>query len=172
MKRELWIDGFNVIHQLPDLVDLLASEPQEARRRFLRMLASPASRSSERWFVIFDGPRPGRDFAPGPIEIVYAPSADAWIVEELRDHPNARLITVVSSDVKDIGRSARQLGAIVISAQDFIGRLRRRRKPGPGAPESAGSEKPEFSSEAEVNYWLERFGERPAADSGEDERDL
>ncbi len=171
MNRERWIDGFNVIHRLPELTALLGSEPEEARLRFLRMLASPASNSQERWFVIFDGPRAGRDFAPGPIEIVYAPSADRWSIDELRDHPDAGLITVVSSDEKDICRSARQLGAKVISADEFVATLLKRRRAKPQSEPGSDGGKPEHSSKKEIQYWLKRFSDSPPTEEDE-EQDL
>jgi predicted RNA-binding protein with PIN domain len=155
MKPQRWVDAFNVIHLIPEIVELLGEYPEEARERFLRMLLPLAASGGEIWTVVFDGPRGGRQLGPGPIEVVFAPSADSWIVSHLRSHPQPSSVTVVSSDEKDICRSARQLGARVISSREFVASIRRRRERA-YTPRPV-SEKPESSSAAEIDYWLERF---------------
>ncbi len=124
--------------------------------------------SGERWTVIFDAPRPGRASAPGPIEVVYATSADAWIVDGLEKAMHADAITVVSSDEKDIGRRARALGAAVMSAATFARILNEEQETRP-----LEAEKPEQVSEAEVDYWLDAFagdseGAKRRSDSNDD----
>ena len=151
MKPERWIDAYNVIHKLPGLAADLGEDPEGVRERFLRMLAPLALRSGERWTLVFDGPRGGRDRAPGILHIVFCRDADAWILDALRRHANARLVTVVSSDEKDIGRAARQLGARVESAQSLVQKLRARR------PAQAPPEKPDGENDEGVEYWLDLF---------------
>ncbi len=151
--KQRWVDAFNVIHRLPDLAELLTEDNEACRQAFLHMLAPLVHSSGERWTVIFDAPRPGRASSPGPIDVIYAKSADAWIVAGLEEarHPDA--ITVVSSDEKDIGRRARALGAAVMSA-DALARILR----GKVKTELPDPEKPERVSQAEVDYWLDAFG--------------
>ena len=115
--KERWVDAFNVIHRLPELAAMLAEDNEACRRAFLSKLAPLVYASGERWTVIFAAPRPGRASAPGPIAVVYAKSADAWIVDGLERARHADAITVVSSDEKDIGRRARALGAAVMPAE-------------------------------------------------------
>jgi len=156
--NERWVDGFNVIHRLPELAALAADDLEECRDRFLRLLAPIVFRSGERWSVIFDAPRAGRGRAPGPIDLVYASDADAWILDRLRAHPHPAQVCVVSSDEKDIGREARALGARVMPADELVATLRRRqRREDPG--EEAAGEKPEQVSPEEVDYWLDQFGD-------------
>jgi hypothetical protein len=152
--KERWVDGFNVMHGLPELVERLQSDSEGARRRFLRLLAPLVYRSGERWTVVFDGPRSGRAKAAGPIDVVYAPDADAWIVDALERHRHPDAVTVVSSDEKDIGRRARALGASVLPAAAL---LRALREGGESEPVEA-PEKPETVSPDEVDYWLDAFG--------------
>ncbi|MCB1162627.1 MAG: NYN domain-containing protein [Candidatus Krumholzibacteriia bacterium] len=152
--KERWVDGFNVMHLLPELVARLESDPEGARRRFLRLLAPLVFRSGERWTVVFDGPRGGRAKAPGPIDVIYAPHADSWIVEALERHRHPDAVTVVSSDEKDIGRRARALGASVQSAASLLRALAGDDAP----PEPAEPEKPDSVSPEEVDFWLDAFG--------------
>ena len=151
MKNERWVDGFNVLHCFPHLADRLGDDPEGAREDFLRMLAPLALRGGEKWTVIFDGPRGERDRAPGPIDLVFCRDADAWILNALRRHARPRQVTVVSSDEKDIGREAREMGARVESAASLAGKLRKRRAVRP-APE-----KPDQETAEGVEYWLDRF---------------
>ncbi len=150
--KQRWVDAFNVIHRLPDLVDLLSEDNEACRQAFLDRLAPLVFSSGERWTVIFDAQRPGRASAPGPIDVIYAISADAWIVDGLEKARHADAITVVSSDEKDIGRRARALGASVMSAATFARILNEAQETRP-----LEAEKPEQVSEAEVDYWLDAF---------------
>ena len=151
--RQRWVDGFNVIHCLPELASMAADDNEACRRAFLRLLAPLVYGSGERWTVIFDAPRPGRARAPGPIEVVYALDADAWIVARLEKERHADAVTVVSSDEKDIGRRARALGAKVLPAAVLVRALQ-----GEDAPEFIEPEKPEHVSPEEVDFWLDAFG--------------
>ena len=160
MRPERWIDGYNLLHRMPDLAARVEEDLEAAREEFLRRLVPLALRGRERWTVVFDGPRGGRDRFPGPLSLVYCRDADAWILDSLRRHANPKTVTVVSSDEKDIGRAARQLGARVESAGTLLARLRKA-----GAPPPA-SEKPESESEEGVAYWMDRF-EAPREEESE-----
>jgi predicted RNA-binding protein with PIN domain len=151
--NERWVDGFNVMHRLPGGAEELAADPEAARRRFLGLLAPQVYTSGERWTVVFDAPRAGRARAPGPIEVVYAPDADAWLVAALEQHPHPERVTVVTSDEKDIGRRARALGASVLSAAALVRAMAAGAPPPPPGPE-----KPEQVSAADLDYWLDAFG--------------
>jgi len=150
--NERWVDGFNVLHRLAGAAEDLAEDQDAARRRFLGRLAPLVYASGERWTVVFDAPRAGRARAPGPIEVVYAPDADAWLVAALEQHPQPARVTVVTSDEKDIGRRARALGASVQSAAALVRALEE------GAAPPAEPEKPERVSAEDVDYWLDAFG--------------
>lgn len=160
---ERWVDAFNVMHKIGSLGQLMREDLEEARETFLRMLAPRVFKSRERWTVVFDGLASGRDHAPGPIRVIFAPSADAWIMNSLKRHANPKTVTVVSSDEKDIGVRARSMGAQMESAEAMASRLLRPKK-----GEDA-SEKPENSSSEEIDFWLDQFG---GGGSGEPKGDL
>lgn len=154
--NERWIDGFNVLHRMPEVKTLLDTDLEEARNRLLRKIAPSVKPAGERWIVIFDGTRVTRYMAPGHIEVVFAESADAWILSRLNHHPNPRSVTIVTGDEKDIGRPARDLGARIQSSRSFLrSREQRSHRPQP----DAGSEKPPSPSAGEVEEWLRIFGE-------------
>ncbi len=155
MRRRL-IDAFNVMHRLEPFPEIMNRDAEEARERFLRLLAPLALRSKEAWTVVFDGPRGGHDRSPGPIDVVFAADADTWILRELRASLNASELTIVTSDEKDIGREARSMGATVVSAGALIASIQRDGTKVRSRP--LITDKPEFSSANEVDYWLERFG--------------
>jgi len=161
---ERWVDGFNVMHKLGGMADRLAENHEGAREKFLRLLAPLVFRGRERWTVVFDGQGAGRDQAPGPIRVIFAPDADAWIIRSLESHLNPKSVTVVSSDEKDIGGKARALGAQVESAESLASKLRRR-----VSGEAAEPEKPESSTSEEIDFWLDQFG---GGETGEPKGDL
>ena len=151
--KQRWVDAFNVIHKMPDLAHMVEEDNEACRRLFLSLLAPLVFKSGERWTVVFDAPRSGRASAPGPINVVYAPHADTWIVNQLEKERHADAITVVSSDEKDIGRRARALGATVVPSSALVRALL-----GDDAPPADGPEKPDDVSADEVDYWLDAFG--------------
>ena len=152
---ERWIDGYNVMHRLPEIAGMLADQPEEGRALFLRRLAPLVFRSRESWTVVFDAPRQGRGSAAGPIHVVYTQDADGWIIARLREHAHPGQVTVVTSDEQDIGRAARELGARVLSADDLVAALEKRQS-ALAPPERP--EKPETVSDEERDFWLDQFG--------------
>jgi hypothetical protein len=70
-------------------------------------------------WVVFDGPRPAPAPVSGGPQIVFAPSADRWIVSRVRASPEPEDMAVVSADRQLAGR-CRHAGAAVVSPRDFI----------------------------------------------------
>lgn len=112
------IDGYNLIHRVPDLarrvigVDGLFA----ARSYLLGWLRRYQAARQRRVVLVLDGPSGGRsDF--GPIEVVYCRSADDGV---------ARLaapgVLIVTSD-QAVAAAARGRGADVIASEDFWARL-------------------------------------------------
>lgn len=160
MQRIL-IDGYNLLHADPGLHKRAGSDLERARGELIGRLAVYVAERSVRITVVFDGSGLMSDTempVPGRLQVVYSASgqtADEVIVEALRNSANAREYIVVTSDMADIGRSARGMGARVISSSSFLDRL--------GAsgvePESdAGGG--EVGDDVDVDYWLERFSDR------------
>ncbi len=75
--------------------------------------------NAEIW-VVFDGAREpsGAGKHEGRVRAVFAPSADEWLVEQVRAHAE---VAVVTADRKLAGR-ARHRGARVVSPREFLRR--------------------------------------------------
>jgi hypothetical protein len=91
------------------------------RDELLEIAARFDDRSAEVW-VVFDGPREAdvRDDTRGP-HPVFAPSADAWLLERVRAADDPSRIAIVTADRKVADR-ARHRGARVYAPRDFLAR--------------------------------------------------
>jgi len=123
------IDGFNVLH-----VALLRGRERgewwgpEARTRLLAAVSRFDDPGSE-ICVVFDGSRPleAPEASAGP-RVVFARSADAWLLAEVRAASEPGLLTVVTADRKLADR-ARHRGARIVSPRDFLQRCREKDQP-------------------------------------------
>jgi hypothetical protein len=91
---------------------------------------------------------------------MYSPtgqSADDLILEILESSSNPREYVVVTSDMADIGRTARSLGATVLPSPMFLSRIEL--DPGEAASQPSAEEADD------VDYWLERFRGEHETDS-------
>ena len=70
---------------------------------------------------VFDGKRPSPDSGDSNPRIVFAPSADQWIVARVRKAENPQAFAVVSAD-HQVGGRCRHAGAQVVAPRDFIAR--------------------------------------------------
>jgi predicted RNA-binding protein with PIN domain len=85
----------------------------------VRRFAEPA----ERVWIVFDGPRP----SPPPddaaarerVQVVFAASADDWIVKRVRSSEAPERLAVVTGDRQVAGR-ARHRGARIETPREFI----------------------------------------------------
>lgn len=119
----LWlVDGYNVV-----CAGVLGGRERsrwwaaERRGELIEMLARFDDPDAEIW-VVFDGARsPEPDGADGRIRTVFAPSADAWLLDEVRRRAGDREVAVVTADRKLAGR-ARHRGARVVAPRELIGR--------------------------------------------------
>lgn len=130
-EPESWlVDGFNVLH-----VALLHGRERgrwwstEARNQLLSRIQrfeGPGQVS-----VVFDGPLPepdpGMDLEPtgSPLSsmprVVFAPSADDWLLAEVRKHPTPGQLAIVTAD-RRLADRARHRGALIRSPRDFLAR--------------------------------------------------
>jgi len=147
----LLIDGHNLIGKIPGLS--LADPDDEAE--LVRRLQRYCRHHRRRAVVVFDagvlGGHSGALSTP-EVEVVFAPPgrrADDVIRERLRKIRDPAGWLVVSSD-REIQRIARQAGARVVSAEEFVAEMQ--------APPSAPHEKraPRMS-EDEIQEWLDLF---------------
>ena len=156
--QKIIIDGYNVIHADPRLQKKLAGGGLErAREGLLARIRAYLEERDVSVTVVFDG-RGGLSVAeaivPGRLQVVYSASgqtADEVIVESLHRAANPREFIVVTSDMADIGRSVRAIGAEVMLSPAFLARIKRAKPGQTGAPAPQ-------DPEVDVDYWLEQFG--------------
>lgn len=120
--RQRWlVDGFNVLH-----VAILQGRSRgawwrgEGRRQLLERAGRFAEPDAEVW-VVFDGPRAPADAPEGRPRVVFAPSADAWLLREVGAAPEPGRLTVVTAD-RSLADRARHRGAQVVSPREFLER--------------------------------------------------
>ncbi len=152
------VDGYNLIHAMPELARLVDTDLERARDALVAMLAVYRSKRNVRITVVFDGRGTATQQTrpPGGVEVVFsrAPqNADAKIKNMLALEKNPRSWTVVTSD-RSIVIFARDYGAKTIPSAEFAAQL------GPGIP-NLGSGRPVEQeaplSPAEVLEWEEYF---------------
>lgn len=121
----LWlVDGYNVLCS-----GLLGGRErnrwwsEERREELLRTLERFEDTDAEIW-VVFDGEQDPRSEQADSdrVRIVFAPSADAWLVGEVKRRADEdRQIHVVTADRQVAGRSQHR-GAHVVSPRELLGR--------------------------------------------------
>ena len=118
----IWlVDGYNAI-----CTGLLGGRDREGwwrherRAELLERLGRFEDREAELW-VVFDGPRPAGEpeATEGRVRTVYAPSADAWLVEQVRAREEP--VAVVTGD-RQVADRARHRGAHVVAPSALLGR--------------------------------------------------
>ena len=140
--QKIIVDGYNVIHADAALRRRLARSMEAAREWLCSNASAPymSSRRDVQVTIVFDGAGGMVDaeaLVPGRLQVLYSASgqsADDLIVDTLHAHPNPRQYIVVTSDMADIGRSVRAIGATVMSSAEFLDRL------AGGGPPQAGDE--------------------------------
>ncbi len=127
---DVWlVDGFNTLHAV-----VLGGENRDRfwdranRERLIERLGHGVA-SDTPIVLVFDGSRPveGDEARPAPgLEVVFAPSADDWIVKRARRAGGTEppeCVGVVSNDRKVAGR-CRHAGAAVVGPAAFMAHLR------------------------------------------------
>jgi len=128
MNPRVVIDGYNLIHAMPELARLVGSDLERARDALVSKLAVYRSRRGDvRVTVVFDGQSMAAQQSrpPGGIEVVFsrAPqNADAKIKTMLSLEKSPKSWTVVTSD-NSIVRYARDYGAKTIPSAEFAAKL-------------------------------------------------
>jgi predicted RNA-binding protein with PIN domain len=121
----LWlVDGFNLLH-----VTLLRGESREAfwrsagRDRVVE-LASRFDADDAEVVVVFDGSQaPQAEAGAGGPRVVFAATADDWLLTAVRDAPDPARVAVVTAD-RRLAARARHRGAQVIAPGAFAARCR------------------------------------------------
>ena len=121
----IWlVDGFNVLH-----AGVLRGRErgdwwrEGSRARLLELAGAFDDPEAELW-IVFDGPRPAPAMPETPrLRVVFAPSADEWLLSRLRSAPDPSRLGVVTGDHRLAVRSRRR-GARVINPREFLDRCR------------------------------------------------
>ncbi len=151
------IDGYNLMHRIPELAGLVEYDLERARDRLVTRLAVFKSRKKIRMVVVFDGDRSSGQAARSRtrgIEVVFSrlpDKADQRIVKMVRVLKHPRGWTVVSSDRWVMEHSGAHR-ANTMPAEEFAQLLA---PMGKGKLE-AEPEKPEMKPE-DVAEWEEYF---------------
>lgn len=121
------VDGYNVIRRDPELTARERESLQAGRDALCRLLSTAARLSGDTFTVVFDGDRGG-----GSTALVEGVRAIFSSARETADRVLARQamagVTVVSND-REVRAAATRAGAIAVTADDFLARLRRAHRP-------------------------------------------
>jgi predicted RNA-binding protein with PIN domain len=125
-KPELWlVDGFNLLHAAV----LRGRERREwwrgpARERVIALARCFDDPEAE-VVVVFDGQKPPDEplVEEGRVRVVFADSADEWLVKAVRQAPDPGRVVVVTAD-RQVAARARHRGAGVMGPREFAARCR------------------------------------------------
>ena len=125
-RPAVWlVDGFNVLH-----AGVLRGRErgqwwgEAGRSRLLELARSFDDPEAEVW-IVFDGPRAAATTPSLPrLRVVFAPSADEWLLRQLGSARDPSKLGVVTGDRRLAIRSRRR-GAQVIMPREFLDRCRR-----------------------------------------------
>jgi hypothetical protein len=124
----LWlVDGFNVLHAGVLRGRDRAQWWTEPRREQLVALAERFDDAEAEIWIVFDGSgldqsQPA-EAAPSRVRRFFAPSADDWLLAQVRASQQPGCLAVVTADRAVAGR-ARHRGAQVVSPRAFLSRCR------------------------------------------------
>jgi len=142
----LLVDGYNVIHRVPELEKSLDGGLQNARNR-LALQVSNWSRAHPGFecVIVFDGEYQGpgsRAERIAGIRCIFSMRAhggDAELIRFVRDHKGRKSDITVVSDDNNVGNNCRAHGAVVRPSGFIMGaQARRPRRGGKAAAEGKG----------------------------------
>jgi predicted RNA-binding protein with PIN domain len=120
----LIIDGYNLLHKVEELAELLQTDLQLARHRLVRMIENTAHKMAPRTTIVFDGREASTDemLTTQHLEVYFSPgslSADSVIERLTCKYPHPEKMLVVTSDhaERDTVSSA---GAYTMTSEEFI----------------------------------------------------
>lgn len=121
----LIIDGYNLLHQDPELAGRMDDLPA-ARQRLVRRVEQVVPEMAPRITVVFDGREGGRDvaFDTPHLEVLFSPAshtADAVVERMVSVAKHPEKICVITSDRVE-GQIVSSAGATVLSCTAFLSR--------------------------------------------------
>ncbi len=155
MRKEILIDGYNLMHQMPDIREQMGQDIESARERLMMKLSSYVAIRNVQITVVFDGNGFVKSYPairavfPGPSE-----TADDVIKRMVDTQSRNHGKTVVSSD-REIQFFARQCGAQILASQQFVREL--------AAASTSPSAEDKYDKQltrAEVDEWMKLFSKK------------
>lgn len=126
--KKLLLDGYNVVHQIPEIEKKISQNLEAARNTLIEICFNLSRKRAdiEKLIIVFDSKRSPLDFYPvqpsiSKVAIIFSEpnqSADDKILEILQDASQPRSFVVVSNDTYIIN-NVRAYGAKIISVQEF-----------------------------------------------------
>jgi len=168
MRRRYLIDGYNLLHQLPELRRQMEYDLKAAREGLLIRLSAFSLSKSVEVSVVFDGidesPQPAGRWRSLSIYFSKPPQkADPMIKKMIAERKKSDELVVVTSD-REIDMYARLCGVKVESSQTFAKAMMQ-------APSSDLEKKNSHPiSDRELDEWMRLFGQKPPG-TGKNERD-
>ena len=160
MTDKIIIDAWNVCWKIPEIAEIIPSDLRMARQKFNALLKNYFFNKSSIYKIIYDG-QPGivsskHELKGQDIQFSRNPqSADQKILNFLKMQKKPALWTIISSDRELTGRS-KNVGAHVISSEQFISKLNKGRLQGTVDPKK---ENPNLSKN-EINDWVKLFNKQ------------
>ncbi|WP_022853176.1 NYN domain-containing protein [Thermodesulfatator atlanticus] len=126
MALHLLIDGYNLLHQIPELVLLMQEDPEEARKALLKQLQEYQRIRRHKITVVFDAW--GRNEPQSKVNIkgiqviftAHGETADDYI--KRRAAKEKERAVVITSD-RAIRSYVETYGAISVTSRDFLSRM-------------------------------------------------
>jgi len=159
MSLHYLLDGYNIIHQMPTLIQLELDQQRLSLVRHIEQY-NPQGSSRNSITIYFDG-RPGRaqPIVSTSVKIIFTQdrSADDRIKQAVKSSANSRRLVVVTDD-RDIQYSICAHGARVVTVAEFLGRLTRKNA---GTAAEGPVKKIDPSAQEEINdelksLWLKK----------------
>lgn len=157
--NKIIIDGYNMIHRVPELRQYLNESLEKARDELILLLKSYLVRSEAVITLVFDGNLPPFDFgASSPHKYLtikfskFPLKADSLIKDLIKKEENKKSLTVVSED-SDIIQYAKSQRVKVLTPVAFYQRIEKR-----FAGKELNNKFDVEMTEEELSQWLEIFG--------------
>ena len=167
MSIHYLLDGYNVIHQMPSVLDLAKLE--DRRRRLIGFIEQYAPQGSlnNRVTIVFDGDLEvfgGMVSSSAKVIFSQGESADDKIKKIVARAQNAKNIVVVSDD-RSVQYAVRALGAKTSAVRKFLDRAKVSGKkgnsgrPGKSSAKKGAGEPGKYISKSEESKITSEFGE-------------
>jgi predicted RNA-binding protein with PIN domain len=153
------IDGYNVIHKIPDIKELMETDLQSAREKFVFLLDNYFSAKNILVYLVFDGCNDISTFnihSTPRIRVLFSKrnqKADILIKILTDERKNKALTTVVSSDheVYQYGKVSR---CKVMKSEDFIKKIKAK------SFDYENTIKSRTLSQNEIELWKQLFNKK------------